>query len=197
MHLKSFHVALILVLALPTRGCKNEAISPSIIEFNCRKDPSPVEIPGTPGIIMKASRCDDYIFNKKNMSTAIGLFVLEYSDKFNIPENKVLSELSGLTIEVSAIPKTVSNVYNIKGKFHKDPIPILGLAVDKDNIWLEVKTTKIYHSALIHELVHIIIWRHNIVHGDPDHEGKEYSGWTKEHTELIKTVNNLLMDLDI
>ena len=76
-------------------------------------------------------------------------------------------------------------------------VPVNGLALDKDNIWVEIKTSKIYHSALIHELVHIMIWRDNIIHGDPDHEGEKFSGWTEAHTRVIKTVNNKLLDLDI
>jgi hypothetical protein len=188
---------MILLLALPIRGCKNEVLTPSIIEYDCRKDPTHVQIPETPGIKLKASRCQDYIFTKKNMSAAIKIFASEYSSTFDLPEEEVMSKLSGIIIEVSVIPRTLSNVYDIKGNFHKKPVPILGLAVDKDNIWLEVKTSKIHHSALIHELVHIMIWRQNIVHGDPDHEGDKFSGWKIDHTLLIKRVNNILLDLDI
>ena len=32
------------------------------------------------------------------------------------------------------------------------------------------------------------------VHGDPDHEGLEFSGWTPEHTKMIKRVNDKLLD---
>ena len=66
-----------------------------------------------------------------------------------------------------------------------------------DDPFLHLKTSQIWSSALIHELVHIIIWKQNNVHGDPDHEGKEFSGWTKKHTQLIKKVNLILLDAEI
>ena len=188
---------LLLALALPIKGCRNEAIAPSISEYDCTKNSPHVLIPGTPGITMKSSRCKDYIYTRKAMAAAIDVFAEIYGEEFNLNHLEVLELLSNLKIEVSILPKTIANVYDLKGNFYKNPVPISGLAIDKDHIWVEIKTSNIYNSALIHELVHIIIWRANVVHGDPDHEGKEFSGWSKKHTSLIERVNNTLMDLNI
>ena len=66
------------------------------------------------------------------------------------------------------------------------------------NIWVEIKTSQIWSSSFVHELVHIIVWnQNNGIHGDPDHEGEKFSGWTVEHSELIKKVNNILLDARI
>jgi len=112
-------------------------------------------------------------------------------------ELSVWGFLRDLKIEVSAIPRTVHAAYDLNGKFLNGKIPVSGLALRKDWIWVEIKTSQIWSSSLVHELVHIIIWRQNNVHGDPDHEGKEFSGWTKKHTQLIEKINKILLDAEI
>ena len=87
--------------------------------------------------------------------------------------------------------------YDINGELLTGEVPVSGLAMNKDLIWVEIRTSQIWSSSLIHEIVHVIIWRKNIVHGDPDHEGPDFSGWTKEHTKLIKRVNKILLNAEI
>lgn len=186
-----------LILVLPIRGCKKEVLTPSIVHFDCRTSAVEKIVPNLPNVKMIASRCDDWVFNTQKLSEAIHVFAEEYSLAFDIDRESVISKLSGLRITVSAIPRTVRAAYDINGKFLEKEVPVNGLALDKNNIWVEVKTSKIHHSALVHELVHIIIWRDQVFHGDPDHEGDQFSGWSKKHTDLIKKVNYLLLDLDI
>ena len=190
-------LATVFMVALPIRGCKKEVISPSIVEFDCRKNPIENLVPGTPNIVLVATRCEDYTFKNEEFSRAIFIFAEEYGRIFNIHPSEVLRNLSGLKVQVSLIPRVVSAAYDINGKFLQKQVPVNGLALNKDTIWVEIKTNKIHHTALAHELVHILIWRKNIVHGDPDHEGKKFSGWTPDHTRVIKLVNNKLLDLDI
>ncbi len=186
-----------LLLVLPVRGCKKEILAPSVIEFDCRSSSTERKLPNLPNIRMLADRCEDYVFNIEKLSEAIHIFAQEYSQDFDIDRSVVLSRLTGLRITVSAIPRTVDAAYDINGKYLKNKVPVNGLAIDKDNIWIEVRTSNISSTALIHELVHIMIWRDQIYHGDPDHEGKEFSGWSKRHTEVIHRVNNILLDLNI
>ena len=187
----------ILAIALPMRGCKNEVIVPSISEFDCKQQPLEYRVPATPGITMRTTNCKDYIFEPDKLSKAINLFVERYADHFEMSEGEVWGHLKSLSIEVSVIPKVVVNVYDINGKFLKKETYVTGLATSKYSIWVEIKTSQIWSSSLAHELVHIVIWRINGVHGDPDHEGGKFSGWTKEHTRFIKLFNLELMDLDI
>ena len=49
----------------------------------------------------------------------------------------------------------------------------------------------------MHELVHIALWNSGNILGDPDHEGEEYSGWTREHTKMIKDLNTVLANINI
>ena len=169
----------------------------SVIKLDCTKLSSVNKIPDTPGIIIISSSCSDYQFDKSATKSALDVFVENYSDEFEISELTVWGFLRDLKIEVSAIPRTVHAAYDLNGKFLNGKIPVSGLALRKDWIWVEIKTSQIWSSALIHELVHIVIWRQNNVHGDPDHEGKEFSGWTKKHTQLIKKINKILLDAEI
>ena len=186
-----------LILFIPIRGCKNEVLTPSIVHFDCRTSAIEKNVPELPGVVMAASRCEDWVFDTQKLSEAVHIFAREYSVAFDVEYESVINNLAGLRITVSAIPRTVRAAYDINGKFLEKEVPVNGLALDRNNIWVEVKTSKIHHSALIHELVHIIIWRNQVVHGDPDHEGSNFSGWNKEHTKLIKQVNSLLLDLNI
>ena len=127
---------------------------------------------------------------------AISLFVENYAEEFNMTNQKVWSLLTSLNIELSAIPRTVSGAYSINGKYISS-VPVSGLAISKDYIWVEIRTSQIWSSSLAHELIHIIIWRTNQVHGDPDHEGPLFSGWSKEHTIFLKRFNRELLELEI
>ena len=56
---------------------------------------------------------------------------------------------------------------------------------------------RICESALAHELVHAILWRVNGKHGDPDHLGPIYRGWTPDHSAIIQKTNEALCELGI
>ena len=176
-------------------GNPNRVIS-SIEEFDCSEMMHGNVITGTPGITLTVSNCKDYKFKKEKIARALSIFVREYSADFDIPEFIVWESLRNLKIEVSIIPRTVSSAFGIDGKPIEN-VPVSGLALSKDHIWVEIRTNHIWSSSLAHELIHAIIWRKNLVHGDPDHEGKNFSGWNKSHTEFIKKFNRILLDLDI
>ena len=169
----------------------------SIEKTSCLSSRSFTTIKGTPGITMSTSNCEDYRFKEEKIRKAIMLFVEDYSEEFNIPELEVWSLISNLSIEVSVLPRTVDGVFDVKGNFLKKDVLVSGLALNPNLIWVEVKTSQIWSSSLAHELVHIIIWRTQGVHGDPDHEGKQFSGWTSKHTDFLKRFKLRLIDLEI
>jgi hypothetical protein len=186
-----------LTILIPTsNGCVTYT-GVSVIEADCTKTRVDTAIPGTPGIKTRASFCDDYMFDSNALKLAIKIFIKEYSEEFNTSEEEVWRLLSGLLIEVSAIPRSVHAAYDVNGKLIKGDVPVSGLALSKDHIWVEIKTSQIWSSALVHELIHIMIWRSNNVHGDPDHEGSEFSGWSKQHTDFIKRMKNILLSAEI
>lgn len=188
----------IAIIILPaTNGCISRTVHTSIMEVDCRKATIEYAVKDTPNIITKTSFCNDYMFKNESLSFAIKIFVKEYADTFDVSEDKVWSMISGITIEVSAIPRSVHAAYDVNGKFLKGDVPVNGLALSKDYIWVEAKTSQIWSSALIHELIHIIIWRKNKVHGDPDHEGSQFSGWSKKHTVFIEKMKDILLDMEL
>jgi len=64
--------------------------------------------------------------------------------------------------------------------------------------WSGTMPGRLYDTSLVHELVHVAIYaKTNGEHGDPDHEGTKYQGWTKEHTKFIKETNSVLEGMDI
>ena len=191
-------IILFSVILLPaTNGCISNTNNVSVVEVDCRKATLEYSIPNTPNITTKTSFCSDYMFKPNALGLAIKVFVKEYSNEFNIPEEKIWAMLSGLQIEVSAIPRTVHAAFDVDGKLLKGEVPVNGLALSKNHIWIEAKTSQIWSSALVHELIHIIIWRKNKVHGDPDHEGGQFSGWEKEHTIFIQKMKNILLDMEL
>ena len=157
-----------------------------------------VSLSNLPSSIKVISRCNDYLFKEEEISKAIEIFVNEYSETFEIDPAVIWSHLHGLKIELSIIPKVVRAAYSVEGKFLEGDVPVNGLAFGPKHIWVEIKTSQIWSSSMVHELVHAVIWNENLgIHGDPDHEGKQFSGWTKKHTEFIKDLNIQLLDLGI
>lgn len=168
----------------------------SITKSICTSKPARYIVDTETNIKSVSTWCEDYMFKSEKLRDALDYFVIGYSEEFGVDEHKVWDLLANLVIETSVMPREVKNVYDIRGKFKKSS-PVAGLALNPNWIWVEVNTKFICESAFIHEIVHIILWRTQKVHGDPDHEGEEYSGWTRAHTDLIKRVNEDLCRLDI
>ena len=57
--------------------------------------------------------------------------------------------------------------------------------------------TRICESALVHEMVHAVLWTINGSHGDPDHLGHIFRGWTPDHSAIIQRTNRALCELGI
>lgn len=196
MKVKTFLFLMACALLFTSSSCSGR-MSSSVKEYDCTKAKRGTEyVIATPGIVTRSTSCRDYLFINEKLSKAIHIFVEEYSLQFSIPENKVWQNLRGTVIEVSVLPRRVSFAYDKNGKTLKEPW-VTGLALSKKHIWVEIKTNNIYSSALAHELAHILIWNMQGVHGDPDHEGKQFSGWTEEHTSLIDRVNLKLLESGI
>ena len=168
----------------------------SIAKVECPRF-SPIKIiENTPQISIISNRCDDYTYKSEKVYEAIQHFVEEFAYEFEVEEKSVWIMLAGLKIQFSAVPREAKNVYDVRGKFYEKHA-VSGLALDKNWVWVETRTRYICESSLVHELVHIIIWRTQGAHGDPDHEGGEFSGWTEQHTELISLTNEVLCELGI
>lgn len=133
----------------------------------------------------------------QNVAFVVELFYKEWNLRFGDKNRRVLKAFNNLMIEWGRKKKPILGAaFDVGGQ------PIVGeargLTLMPGYIWLwENKYERIAATALVHELVHSAIWASNGVHGDPDHEGSDFAGWTKEHTKLIREINNLLARLDI
>ena len=188
---------LIVFSMIPTNACvKGDNVS-NIVKVNC-DELDTIKLTRLPSSIRIQSYCGDYNFKEEALVKTLEMFVQEYSDTFEIDEAIVWLYLHDLRIEFSAIPRIVRAAFSVDGKPLVGDVPVSGLALSPKHIWVEIKTSQIWSSSLIHELVHIVIWNQNSgIHGDPDHEGKNFSGWTKKHTTFIKNLNNQLLDMEI
>jgi len=184
---------MLILVIIPS--CRSQ-LSGSVIASSCYSHPTSFYINDNFTINTVTTSCNDYKFDPKKLHDILDYFVIEYSSEFSVNEHDVWDLLSGLTIETSVLPREEKNIYSVDGKLLKTS-PVSGLALSKDWIWVELKTKFACHSSLVHELVHIMIWRKQKIHGDPDHEGEEYVGWTKKHTEMIDRLNVKLCDLGL
>ena len=132
-----------------------------------------------------------------NVSFVVDLFYKKWKMQFGDKNGKVLKAMNNLMIEWDSKKKPILGLaFDVNG----EPIEgeARGLTLLPGYIWVwENRYDRIAATALVHELVHSAIWASNGLHGDPDHEGKDFDGWTKEHTKLIREINNLLARLDI
>lgn len=134
--------------------------------------------------------CDIYPVHK----TALVLFIfyhqwLEYFEDDDLAVKDMLEEVM---IRWGYEKRTIGSGYDLKGEpftNHK----IIGLVEGDTIIWVwRGSGNRMSESALIHELVHLAIRAQQGEHGDPDHEGDKYPGWTKAHSELIYKTKQML-----
>lgn len=132
-----------------------------------------------------------------HVSFVIDVFYKKWKKEFGDENKKVLKTLNNLMIEWGEKPKPiVGGAFDVNGK----PIEgtARGLTLLPTYIWVwENQYERIAATALVHELVHAALWSSSGIHGDPDHEGPEFKGWTPRHTEFIREINILLAGLDI
>ena len=96
----------------------------------------------------------------------------------------------------------LSRVYSIDGAFRPGQTVINGLTGNHGKyvfVWIGKGThPKLYKTSFIHELVHVAIYAANFgAHGDPDHEGQKYKGWSTMHTKFIQDTNEILKSMDL
>ena len=157
--------------------------------------PQMVQIPRFKNSWQIQRNCD---FPKaSNVSFVVDLFYKKWKERFGDQGGKVLKTLNNLMIEWDSKKKPIlglafdGNGQPIEGEAR-------GLTLLPGYLWLwENRYDRIAATALVHELVHSAIWAGNGRHGDPDHEGSDFAGWTTEHTKFIREINNLLARLDI
>lgn len=156
-------------------------------------------LPGYRFSYQMTDMCDYYY--PSHTALALTVFYIEWSTKFGDSNGTVHEALNDLFVEYNSYQRRMSRVYSTKGEFRPGPTVINGLTAEGGKyifVWSGTMPGRLYDTSLVHELVHVAIYAMNDgEHGDPDHEGSEYPGWTKEHTEFIKETNSILEGMDL
>lgn len=138
--------------------------------------------------------CD--IYPKHQTSLAMIVFYEHWVNNFGDKNDTVKKMLQNVMIEWGVEKKRMPKAYDISGRAVKNPT-IIGVVKSKSMIWVwKGYDNKIANSSLAHELVHLALRAKN-GHGDSDHEGYKYSGWTRQHTYMIKQINRALLSFNI
>ena len=135
---------------------------------------------------------DDSFPKPEEVSKVIKIFYKHWVAEFGDEDLKVYKTLNTIMIEWREEPKRGGG-FSLTGKPLKGVID--GVVVSPGYMWVwKGKKNKISSTVFIHELIHCAIWSDN-PHGDPDHEGFEFDGWTRRHTEFLYKINYLLEDM--
>ena len=158
------------------------------------------KVPGYENTNQKTDDCD--YFYPSHTSLALHVFYIEWVSKFEDTDGRLLKAINNLEIEYGTYQRRISRVFNIDGTFRPDPTVVNGLT-GRNGRWIFVwigkgAHPKLHKTSFIHELVHVAMYTMNYGdHGDPDHEGNNYPGWTTMHTKFIKDTNEVLKSMDL
>lgn len=138
---------------------------------------------------------DCFHFSRKKTAIALSIFYHHWVIKFHDPQQRISHALNNILIEWSYAEKRIQG-YTEDGVL-RDNGRALGLTLTPTIVWIKIRNDpRICKTGLIHELVHVALLANN-QHGDADHEGNQYYGWSRKHTNFIDDVNMLLCGLGI
>lgn len=162
------------------------------------------DVPGYANAAQSNTTCDH--FDPNETSLAMFLFYLHYVEEFGDDNHVVIRYLHNLTIIwTDSIIEMSGAGYTVDGKrarsntafgvtmshgglikvFTRNPVSLN----DKKRIW---------KTSFVHELLHVAINAKNGgTHGDPDHEGDKWPGWTPRYTDFIHKMNMVLKKVDL
>lgn len=133
-----------------------------------------------------------------NVSYVMRLFYSNWKDRFGDDDGEVLENLNKIVITWEDKKKVITGIgFDVNGRPLSGKARGLTLMPSYIWIWTNPQYKRIAATALVHELVHAALWTINKSHGDPDHEGNGFQGWTKKHTEFIDDINRILAHKDI
>ena len=155
-----------------------------------KRTPQMVRIPHFSKAWQVVSDCQYY--NSEDVATAMVVFYISWKGEFGDPNLVVWHAMNNLFVDWGEQLRPLKRGYDVDGNLVTDG-RARGLVLSKSSIWVWITmTNRISGTAFVHELVHVSIRAKNGKHGDADHEGTKYEGWTSRHTEFIKKTNNIL-----
>ena len=183
-------VLIVLSTATCLTGWNYSHYSDDVKEICNPRNPNPqmIRIPVVKNGWQIVERCN--LASPKDVAFAIVIFENGWEQTFG-RSTSLIESLNNIMVEWSTKSKRITG-YHVDGVRYVDA-PISGLT--RTPSWIWVKTSpgqKICNTSFVHELVHVAIWAENGTHGDADHEGHKWWGWTPEHTRFIKRINRTL-----
>tara|TARA_R100000152_G_C6681184_1_gene115009 strand:- start:102 stop:710 length:609 start_codon:yes stop_codon:yes gene_type:complete len=159
-----------------------------------KKFPQMVIIPFFENATQIVPNCNTY--PKHKTALALMVFYHHWVKWFGDEDLVVKKSLEKLMIEWSDKKKQIKRGYSLKGE-KRENVTVLGITKTNSYIWVwKGYFHKISESSLMHELVHIAL-RAKYGHGDSDHEGDKYAGWTVNHSAMILEAKEVLRSFDI
>ncbi len=139
--------------------------------------------------------CETYPVGE--VALAFFIFYHQWLEYFGDDNLAIRGMLEKVMIQWDTKKKVGVRGFDLDGKRIAENRYVIGLVETKNMIWLwEGYNHKISESALIHELVHLSLIALN-GHGDSDHEGLKYRGWTKRHTNMIIEAKQMLRAFEL
>lgn len=150
-------------------------------------------VPGYDETVVVIEDCNQ--FRRQKVAIAIQSFELAWQTSFG-HDRLVFENLRKLVITFSSDEK-IQMGYTADGSLVQHGI-IEGSTLTKEAIWVYSApgAMRICETSFVHELVHASLWARN-GHGDPDHTGTRFFGWSYNHFALIDRVNRYLCVLGI
>ena len=173
------------------KSYKNSSCNPS------GRFPQMIMIPFFDKAFQVVPNCKTY--PKHQTALAMMVYYHHWLEYFGDDDGSVKAALEKVMITWDTKKKIRKN--GLRG-YHLDGEPagtstIIGLTQTDSSIWVwEGYFHKISESSLMHELVHISL-RAKYGHGDADHEGPKYYGWTPMHSAMILEAKETLRSFDI
>jgi len=158
------------------------------------------KVPGYENTIQMTDDCD--YFYPSHTSLAMHIFYIEWVSKFGDDDGRLINALNNLEIEYGTYQRRISRVFSIDGAFRPKPTVINGLTGRNGRyvfVWIGSGPHPYLHkTSFVHELIHVAIYAATFGdHGDPDHEGTRYKGWTTMHTKFIGDTNKVLESMNL
>ena len=159
-------------------------------------DPQMLKVPGFSQAYIIVDNCAT--MDRQRVSIAMYTFLQIWEEHFphQVSTHRVDEALSSLLTTFNSEKKT-ANAYTSEGVYGEN-LPVSGLTLTPGWVWVKMTPgDRLCKSSFVHELVHVAIWAINKSHGDPDHLGGKYPGWTLEHNLVIQETNKVLCEWGI
>ena len=161
--------------------------------------PQMITVPGYPSVWQVVHSCQEY--PREKTAIALKIFRFYWESIIGNPAS-VDAIYEDLLISWQRNSSEGYSGFGVDGIYYEN-VSLKGVTLSPETVMIfnpdhgPDRHDRICESALVHELVHAVIWKANGVHGDPDHLGQKYDGWTVDHMLVIQETNNHLCILGI